>query len=193
MLRDFYDNEDFPVLQLAGLMHQGVDLLAQWKAASEIELNHIKLLLEQISALDMALFNWELGLPQFFKTDIYENSLFQKPAWLRSLFAHDGAPTTMHRYDCLQTVFGWNMYRMLRILCNQILLTSGRNYPGLIHLNIPDMFGVVGKLAEDICASVLAHFITKIPGKPMAANELEICGFRVRKAYTDPRPWLLRY
>jgi hypothetical protein len=184
LLQHFY-NSEFPIVRLTGYMHQGVDLLAQWRQAAASMTNmgpiEIKSLLNRIILLDAELAQWEMSVPLFFTYGVSLDPHTGQPYWMKSLLAHAGAPPLMHCYESFQNAYGWNLYRALRILLNRTILDSVSTFPLYTHsieLDLKTCLLIVKKLVEDICASVLSILIGYIPGKPPAVSEQDICGFR---------------
>jgi hypothetical protein len=191
MLHEFYDSE-FPLIRLGSLMHRSVDLLAQWRQIisrkDTTDLADTEPLLESllihVVLLDADLSNWELTAPSFLNYGIFnfEEQRLQ-PRWMLDLLDQPGCPPIMHYYDCLQNLYGWNLYRMVRILLNRAILNSVSTFPFYnlpIGLDLQTSLLVIKKMADDICSSVLSALTVSIPGKPPAVSKQDICGFRVQ-------------
>jgi hypothetical protein len=180
-LKEFYA-EERSIVQLADLIHQGVDLLARYKECTNVpsvDLFQAQSLLFQLYELDMALAKWAATNEMdayYLKT--FEDPLLGQPRWMQTLLLYPGAPQINHRYDCVQTAFGWNTYRMLRILLNCTILESKTIHPSLGLSNMALALDVIKSLVDEIRSSVLSSFIVPIPGKTAAENEWDICGIR---------------
>jgi hypothetical protein len=188
MVQEFYQS-DFPLVRLNGILHRAVDVLAQWKRCvsgstitSRVE---IELLQCRMMELDAELACWELTVPAWYTYGVYttEQRQIGQPRWIRSLLDHPGSPPIMHYYNSLLNVYGWNLYRLLRISLNNSIINSVSTFPlhtCSVALDLNSSLLVVNKLAGDICSSVLSILTISIPGKPEAASEQDICGFRVQ-------------
>ena len=166
-------------------MHQGADLLASWREFTAANIivnsNQALLILRRMRLLDSALADWASNLPSFFSFGILLNPEAGQHRWVKALLQHPGAPLVMHQYASLQTAYGWNLYRMLRILLNRSILSSRKMFPIYGDENSPDFahpLFVIRELVNGIRSSVLSHFIVSISGKSVAASEQEICGMR---------------
>jgi hypothetical protein len=187
-VQEFYDSE-FPLVRLNGMLHRGVDVLAQWRQCASgtavAGSNEIELLLSRIVELDAELANWELTTPAWLNYGVYsfEQQHTGQPHWIRQLLGHPGSPPIMHYYTSLVNVYGWNLYRMLRIFLNKTIINSISTFPQHTHsiaLDLKTSLLIVKKLADDICACVLSILTVPIPGKLDAASEQDICGIRVQ-------------
>lgn len=181
-LKDFY-SEDRSIVQLADMIHQGVDILAQYKECtavpSMVDLFEAQSMLFKLYELDMALAKWASEA----RMDAYYLRTFAapfdgQPRWIQALMSFPGAPQVNHRYGCLQTAFGWNTYRMLRILLNRTILESKAIHPNLGLSSMLQSLDLIRHLAEEVISSVLSSFVVPIPGKVAAQNEWDICGIR---------------
>jgi hypothetical protein len=97
---------------------------------------------------------------------------------MQTLLLYPGAPKINHRYDCVQTAFGWNAYRMLRILLNCTMLASKTIHISLDLSNTTQELAIIKNLIDEICSSVLSALVVPIPGKFTAENNWDICGIR---------------
>jgi hypothetical protein len=181
-LSDFYA-EDRAIVKLASLIHQGVDLLARYKECTEEPLNvdlfKAQSLLFQLYELDMALAKWAItNQMDAYYLNKFEYPLLGQPRWMQTLMLYPGAPNINYRYDCLQTAYGWNTYRMLRIRVNCTMLASKSIHSSLGLSNMSEAVDVIKMLVDEICSSVLSTFVVPIPGKSAAENEWDICGIR---------------
>jgi hypothetical protein len=180
VLQDYYQS-GLPMVRLSGLLHESVDLLAQLKEdthAALVDQRHdAQTTAQQILLLDTKLARWESSLPLFFQFEACPTPEFRQPPWLKNIVTNSGSPSIMHIYDTLQTAHGWNVYRVLRIMLNKAI-TSVQNYDSSNHEIMPGSMVLMERLVNDICASVLSHFLVPIPGKPTATLEQEICGIR---------------
>jgi hypothetical protein len=168
-----------------GLMHQIVDAVADWSETSKghQSIDHVRHGLEQLFMLDDALEEWEKRLPQFWAYEQTDNLAAGYPGWLWALLEQPGSPDVLHKYDSLPVVYGWNLYRMFRIVLNKMILANIVLLRGLDMQDRPLSSGserllAINQLVEDICSSVHAHLSVPIPGKTESLIGAEICGLR---------------
>jgi hypothetical protein len=168
-----------------GLMHQIVDVVADWAETSKglQSADDVRQRLELALMLDDALEEWKRGLPHFWTYERSDNPATGYPGWLWALLEQPGSPDVLHTYDSLPVVYGWNLYRMFRIVLNKMILANIVVLPSLDMHNQPpsrasERVLVINQLVEDICSSVHAHLSVPIPGKTESLIGSEICGLR---------------
>lgn len=182
LLKEFY-SEDRSIIRLGHLIHQSVDLLAQYKECTAmpllVDLFEAQSLLFKLYELDMALARWaQTQKMDTYYLKTYEDPFLRQPRWVQELMAFPGAPSINHQYHFLQTAFGWNTYRMVRIRLNTTMLASKTIHPSLGPSNIAQTLELIKSLVDEIRSSVLSSFVVPIPGKVGAQNEWDIAGIR---------------
>jgi hypothetical protein len=179
-LKEFYEDSPYPMIAMTSLIHQGVDLLALWKArsaslpsAGEAEQGA---LLNKILALDAAFDTWEETVPAIKAFTRYPTPAASTlPSWLRRIVEHPGMPQVAHSYDSLQLIYNWSLCRTMRMLIARVLLAASLKIPGADPTPYEE---TIQRMVDDTCSSVLPIFITPVDTKPYAESIPEICGLR---------------
>jgi hypothetical protein len=169
-----------------GLMHKIVDAVADWSEISKDiqSIDHCRQNLEQLLRLDDALEEWKQGLPQFWAFKRSDNLATGYPGWWCALLELPSSPAILHKYDSLPVAYGWNLYRMFRIVLNKTILAGIVLLPSLDmqirwHSRGSQRIFMIHQLVEDICSSVHAHLSVPIPGKSESLIGPDICGLRI--------------
>lgn len=181
-LKEFY-SEDRSIVRLGHLIHQGVDLLAQYKVCTAVpalvDLFEAQSMLFKLYELDMELARWaQTQQMDTYHLKTYQDPILGQPRWVQEIMLFPGAPSINHQYHFLQTAFGWNTYRMMRIRLNTTMLASKTIHPSLGLSNMAQSRELLKSLVDEIRSSVLASFVVPIPGKVSAENEWDIAGIR---------------
>jgi hypothetical protein len=178
---ELYENSEYILARLVGLIHKTVDLLPGIQQhLKRGEGCSLALFLPRLYALEGELFQFHSALNPNSMFEGPTSLLASQPAFLKTLTTLPGAPDHFSLYDDLPGLYVWNLYRVLRIAIHSSILRSTASRAGGPDMPYTEQQSVwtICELFEEMRSSVYAHFIIHISGKPVAADTTSIIGLR---------------
>ncbi len=166
------------MINMMGLVHEGVDLMALWEQASVSPAEQAQRadLLTQMVALDATFDIWGTTVHQHSSFTVHPMPpISTQPSWLHPILNHPGTPQLTHHYANVQIIHNWNMARMMRIVLSSALFKASLATP----YSDPGRYKTtIQRMVQDVCCSILPLFTARIETKPDAETVDDVCGLR---------------
>ena len=182
--RELYETSEHGIVTLSGLMHRTVDLIAEFQEHINIGggIGEASLYpyLRRMYDLEGGLLAWAASLPQQVTRRETVDVLVGQPTYLRNLIMMPGAPEYFTVYGDLPVIYGWNLYRALRIALHTAILrsTQAEIDSGSMLASEEESLWTIRNEFDELCSSVYSLFMVPVTGRTETSETESLIGLR---------------